>query len=280
MTEPHMPNATSAHALHDPELIAALAAREPDLKTADRATAQVLVDACADCRGLLADLRALQIALPATTTPARPRGFTLTTADAHQLRGSGWRRVVRFFGSSRDAFSRPLAIGFTTIGIVALLITALPSIPLGAGGATSLSTVGNAVPQQAPETAEMVASPAASAAAAAAPSAAPAAAPSAAPTSASEFAPASAPSVVADRQRTSGAPEPYSGDTGGGVFSGSNEASGRTGDIQAGDTAGTESLLAVRDDGISIGFVIAGISLIIGFGLFALRWMSRRFGDG
>ena len=42
--------------------------------------------------------------------------------------------------SAPKRFSRPLAIGFTTIGMVALLITALPSIPLGgsAGAARNL----------------------------------------------------------------------------------------------------------------------------------------------
>jgi hypothetical protein len=61
------------------------------------------------------------------------------------------------------------------------------------------------------------------------------------------------------------------------VFTGSNEGTGET----AGeDTAGSADLMVVADDGVSIGFVIAGIALIIGFGLFALRWTSRRFEDG
>jgi hypothetical protein len=273
MTEPHMPTATPAHELHEPELIAALAARGPDLKDAELAAAQALVASCADCRGLLAELRAMQVAIAASTTPARHRDFTLSVADAQRLRGSGWRRVVRFFGSSRDAFSRPLAIGFTTIGVVALLITAVPSIPLGAGGAAPTSTAGNAVTEQAAGAARTAASPG--------PSAAPAAAPSAAPsTSKSEFGPAASPAAsgALDRQLISATPETY-GDTGGGVFSGSSEDSGRAGDIQA-DEAGNDLLTAIRDDGMSIGLVIAGISLIVGFGLFALRWTSRRFGDG
>jgi len=284
MTEPQMPTATPAHALHDLELIAALAAREPDAKTAELTAARALVDTCADCRSLYADLRAVQVAVAASMTPRRPRDFTLSAADANRLRGSGWRRALRFIGSSRDVFSRPLAIGFTTIGVVALLITAVPSIPLGgAGGGAVLSTVGSAVHrEQAAEAPQFAASPAASAAASAA--AAPAAAPSAAaPSYASEFGPAASPAAsgAADRQSVSATPETY-GDTGGGVFSGSNEGTGRTGDAQGGDldTAITEALTSVRDDGLSIGLVIAGISLIIGFGLFALRWTSRRFGDG
>jgi hypothetical protein len=207
------------------------------------------------------------VALATSATPARSRDFTLSAADAQRLRGSGWRRVVRFFGSSRDAFSRPLAIGFTTIGVVALLITAAPSIPLGGGSASAvLSTVGNAVPGQAAGAAPAAASPAASAAP---------------PSYTSEFGPAASPaaSSVRDRQSVSAKPVPY-GDTGGGVFSGSSEASGRAGDILAEKTTGLESITSAGNDGVSIGLVIAGISLIIGFGLFALRWTSRRFGDG
>jgi hypothetical protein len=264
MTEPHTPPTAHAHARHDPELIAALAAREPDLPARELAAARELVGQCGDCRDLLADLLTLQVALPATDTPTRPRDFTLTPADARELRGSGWRRILGFFGSTRDAFSRPLAIGFTTIGVVALLITAVPSIPLGgAGGAAVLSTVGNAVPEGA---------------GGAAPSAAPAAASAAAPAAA----PSAAPSAAAENQRQSVTAEPYSTATDeGGVFTGSNEG---TGDIQGTtevESQGDSGPLSLSgDNGVSLGVVIAGISLIIGFGLFALRWSSRRFGEG
>jgi hypothetical protein len=281
MTEPHIPTTAPAHARHDPELIAALAAREPNLSARELATARSLVDECTDCRDLLADLLVLQVALPASETPARPRDFSLTDADAQRLRGTGWRRVMRFIGSSRDAFSRPLAIGFTTIGAVVLLITALPSIPLGgAGGAATLSAIGAPVTEQA---APAAASPAASAAAASAPAGAvPAAAPSAAPSAAPELAASPAASDAVDRQSVTAEPEPYGGATDeGGVFTGSNEGDGRAGDVAGSeDTAGDSGLLSLRDDGLSLGVVLGGISLIIGFGLFALRWTSRRFGDG
>jgi hypothetical protein len=63
------------------------------------------------------------------------------------------------------------------------------------------------------------------------------------------------------------------------VFTGSNEG---TGEVQgdAGAAAGDAERLSVRDDGLSLGVVIAGICLIVGLGLFALRWSSRRFGEG
>ncbi len=40
--------------------------------------------------------------------------------------------------------------------------------------------------------------------------------------------------------------------------------------------------LAIRDDasGLSTLIVVAGILLIIGLGLFGLRWTARRLGDG
>lgn len=269
MTEPLMPIAARApaHTRHDPELIAALAAREPDLPAHDLVAVRELVETCPDCRDLLADLLALQVALPATGTPARPRDFTLTAADAQRLSGSGWRRVLGFFGSSRDAFSRPLAIGFTTFGVVALLVTALPSVPLGGtGGAAVLSTVGNAIP-------EGVGGEAPSAAAAAAPSAAASAA-------AAEKGPSPAPGASDAHDRQSVTAEPYGGTPDdGGVFTGSNEG---TGDAQGTteEASGDSGLLSLGgDDGLSLGIVIAGLSLIIGFGLFALRWTSRRFGD-
>jgi len=263
MTDPLTPTAAPAHERHDAELIAALAAREPDLPARDLVAARELVEQCADCRDLLADLLALQVALPATPTPARPRDFTLTVADAQRLRGSGWRRILGFFGSSRDAFSRPLAVGFTTIGVVALLVTALPSIPLGgAGGAAVLSTVGNAIPEGAG-------------------GAAPAAAPSAAASAAAAMSAAPAPAASDTNDRQSVTAEPYgTNPDDGGVFSGSNEG---TGDTQGdpGEATGDSGLLSVRgDDGLSLGIVIAGLSLIIGFGLFALRWTARRLGDG
>ena len=193
MTEPLQPAAATDHARHDRELISALAARTPDLPARDLAAAQELVEQCSDCRDLLADLVALQLALPATSTPSRPRDFTITAADAERLRRGGWRRAIGFFGSARDGFSRPLAIGFTTIGLAALMLTALPSIPFGgAAGGAVLSTVGAAVP-----------GPAGEAAPAAAPSAAPAAAASAAPSAAS-----SAAAYAAASSAASAAPAP------------------------------------------------------------------------
>jgi hypothetical protein len=275
MTEPTQPQAATAHARHDRDLIAALAAREPDIAAPELGAARELAQRCTECRDLLADLVALQTAVPTMATPPRPRDFTLTDADARRLRPRGWRAALGFIGSARDGFSRPLAVGFTTIGMVALLVTALPSIPLGgSGGGMVLSTVGNAVPQAAPGAAASQAPASSAPSAAPAPAAQPAASASTALEYAASAAASEPASATYDRMNARSA-EPYG--TAGqreSVFSGEDEGST---DQLIGDT----NVLSVRDEGgLSLGIVIAGICLIIGLGLFALRWTSRRFGDG
>jgi hypothetical protein len=153
MTEPLQPTSASAHAAHDLTIIAALAARTPDPSDVHAGAAREQLAACNACTDLLADLVALQTALPTTSTPARPRDFSLTSADAARLRRGGWRRILGFFGSARDSISRPLAIGFTTLGIAGLLVAALPSM-YATDGAATLSPVGAAVEQAAPAPAE------------------------------------------------------------------------------------------------------------------------------
>jgi hypothetical protein len=242
----------SEHAAHDQALVAALAARKPDLADTDRAAAGELVASCADCADLLADLVALQVALPATSTPARPRDFSLTQEDAARLRAGGWRRVLGFFGSARDSVSRPLAVGLTTLGLAGLLVASMPSFAgLGGGTAGAPASIEAGAPLEAGG-----AAPAASSAASAAPSAA-------------------APSAgfsEPDRVTAQGAPEASTlGQEG--TFSGAEDASANE-ERQATGGAAT----SIRDDatGSSVLFVVAGIMLIAGIGLFLLRWSARR----
>lgn len=285
------PAAAADHGRHDPALIAALVDGEPDAHAPDAIRARELVAQCERCRDLFADLSMIRAALPTSMTPRRPRAFTLTAADAQRLRSTGWRRTLGFFGSARDAFSRPLAIGFTTIGIVAMLVTASPLSFgfMGSSGAASpvLSTVGNAVPaaggggaapaasapasaEPSRQLAELGASPAASAAAAAS---APAAASAAA-------APAPSPEP-SDSGRTA-AGEPYaSGGETSGVFTGSNDTDDQAGDADTDEPVAAAKDATVRTDGgLPLGIVVGGVCLIAGFGLFALRWTSRRIGAG
>lgn len=83
---------------------------------------------CRPCAALFADLVVLTQALPLAALPARARDFTLSPEDARRLRPSGWRAWWSAARSARDAVMQPLAIGFTTVGIAGLLLTAVPSL--------------------------------------------------------------------------------------------------------------------------------------------------------
>jgi hypothetical protein len=247
-----VPTAPSVHAEHDAALVAALAARAADLSDAEHATARDLVASCTGCADLLADLVTVQLAQAATSTPRRPRDFTLTAADAERLRSTGWRRALGFFGSARDGFTRPLAAGLTTLGIVGLLVATVPAIASSGGASATLSTVGAPI-----EGGIGGAAPAASAA------------PSAA---------APAPSIEAEAYGTNrvtaqGEPDASMLEQES-TFSGAGDANS---DGQR-DVAGDASLLSIRDDGsgLSVLFVVAGVMLIAGLGLFLLRWTARR----
>jgi hypothetical protein len=72
------------HADHDLEIVASLLDR--DLAEFDRAVAERQVAECRSCAALIADLRSLASQTAATPTPARPRDFRLTAADAARLR--------------------------------------------------------------------------------------------------------------------------------------------------------------------------------------------------
>jgi len=118
---------------HDETLIARLAAG--DLDDRETAEANALVTACPACAQLQADLRAIMVATAALPAPRRTRDFRLTDADAARLRRTGWRRLVGRFGDPRLAFTRPLATGLVTLGIAGLVLAAGPSFLPSSGSA-------------------------------------------------------------------------------------------------------------------------------------------------
>ena len=122
MTEPR-----SAHATHDRLLIANLVDRS--VSDAERGLAEEQLTACRDCAPALRRPRRPQRGdQGACRCRPRPRDFTLTAADAERLRVRGWRRLLAAIGSTRDAFSRPLAIGLTTLGLAGLLVATIPAL--------------------------------------------------------------------------------------------------------------------------------------------------------
>jgi hypothetical protein len=227
------------HAAHDPLLVAAAADRGGRLP-ADLA-------ACPACTSLHAELVAIAAAVPTSALPARPRDYTLTPADAARLRPGGWRRWLAAIGSARDVVTRPLAIGFTTLGLAGLLVATVPGALPGGDGGALLAPIGDA-----------------------ARSAAPAAVPG-------ELSPE--PMTMSQAPASEASPaSPVDED---GVFSGVDagdpEASDTAGGGQEGQPAPVDEV-DVRDDasGLSTLVVVAGLLLIVGLGLFGLRWSARR----
>ena len=275
------PTMTSAHAAHDTMLVASLA--DHSLDASERAAAEALVASCGLCAALHADLLALRAATRAMPTPARPRDFRLTREDAERARPTGWRRWVAAFGTSRDVVSRPLAMGLTTLGLVGLLAASLPSV-LMTGGATSLPaadmSTGGATTNP-PVRLEGggsevtgVQDPGAPAGAPATDNLGPAFAASGKPV------PVNASPNALQGDRASPAPGqggavagPTLGTSNSG--GGSTKGSGRDG----GGSGDGGSVAAVGSPGVPPLVLLSASLLIVGLGLFAVRWGARRFGD-
>ena len=111
---------------HDETLIARFAA--DDVTGAEAASAARRVADCPACAELHADLRSIMAATATLPAPRRTRDFRLTEADAARLQRTGWRRLLGRFGDPRLAFTRPLATGLVTLGIAGLLLSAAPSL--------------------------------------------------------------------------------------------------------------------------------------------------------
>jgi hypothetical protein len=265
-----MTGSRSTHAVHDHMLIANLVDRAPS--DGDRALAQEQLANCRDCALLYEDLVALSEATRAMPVQARSRDFTLTQADAERLRARGWRGLLAAIGSSRDAFSRPLAVGLTTLGLAGLLVATIPGA-LPQGGAASPPAAADAQRNAAgdafagselrPESlAEGSAAPSAAAAASLGIAAA---APSAAPSEAAVPAPAaSAPEATPEILVEGGESSPIAGEPQ---------------DRGALDTY-ISTFSGDAPGGLSPMLILAAVLLATGLGLFGLRWRARRLGDG
>ena len=277
---------TTPHAAHDEMLVASLA--DHSVPAVERTAAEALVASCRVCADLHADVVALQAATLTMQTPPRPRDYTLTADEAARLRSRGWRRLVSAFGTARDSFSRPLAVGLTTLGIAGLLVASLPSIITG--GVTSasgtLTTVGAPAAPGGPLYAAQGSNPATENR-----SGVPAIPAAAAPTAGAPGAksvdgggpigspgpiavPASSP--VADYGNQ---PDRASPGTVGGVGEGAGLTGGSTPSAAALDTSlgGTQAPDGLRLPPLAI---VSGAFLLVGIGLFAIRWGARRLGHG
>jgi hypothetical protein len=247
---------SSDHAQHDLLVVAAFADRGATGEEADPARAQIAT--CAECAALHADLVSLATATRLLPPIERPRDFRLRPVDAQRLRPNLIRRLFGSLGTPRDGFSRPLAAGLTTLGLAGLMLGIVPGT-LSLGGATSSG--GAPASTGMDQTLEAGASaPAAGEPAAEAPAPAPAGAEPTDPLQ--QY--SEGDRAAADNGRPLGVGELQGEDNGGPVMIAS----------------APEDFTDVADDstGVSQLIVISGTLLIIGLGLFALRWTSRRFG--
>lgn len=129
------------HALHDEELVAALATGSLD-DAAEVARARTYLERCTACRALHDDIAAIGVAIrdDATGTQAAPRDYRLTVEDAQRLGGkvaaggflTGLRRSMASFG-------RPVGASMAALGVVGLLVG---SVSLGAGSAAGSLAAG------------------------------------------------------------------------------------------------------------------------------------------
>lgn len=267
---------------HDETLIARLAAA--DLTDREAADARSLVASCPACAELHADLRSIMAATASLPAPRRTRDFRLTEADAARLQRTGWRRLLGRFGEPRLAFTKPLATGLVTLGIAGLVFAVAPSFLATAGLSPTSATAATAGPAFAPARggAGSVAGPSeqgpkqdAAASAAASPAASVASAESPpVPSTAAASIPVSAPTlqvpIAASSAAPSGAPTalglgPESAAPSPGAPADSNFSANKLASGAAPPSSGPSPL-----------FVASVVLLVLGIGLFLLRWAARR----
>lgn len=262
-------NDTRDHASHDTLLVASLADRT--VADRERAVAETLVATCSLCATLHSDLVALTAATRSLPTPTRIRDYRLTPDDAVRLRPSGWRRLIAAFGSPRDVFSRPLAVGLTTLGLAGLLVASVPAILTG-GSAASAPATRDQLFQATGEGPGEAASPDGDVLN---PVGAAAGTPPMDRSAAAAVLPSNAPNAAVESGRDIV-------NTGAGETVDVTNGIDRMDDlyVQSGDLAGEpDRTLAAESSGISTVVVVSGMLLLVGLGLFALRWSARRLGD-
>jgi len=131
------------HALHDEELVAALASGSLD-DEAEIGRARSFVERCAACRALRDDVAAITGAVKADArgTMTAPRDFRLSVEDARRLGGPvPIGGLVLSFRRALASFGRPVGASMAALGIVGLLVG---SLSLGAAGAAGPMAAGAA----------------------------------------------------------------------------------------------------------------------------------------
>ncbi|MBA2314183.1 MAG: hypothetical protein H0V87_02260 [Chloroflexi bacterium] len=245
MTDPR-----AAHADHDLLLVAAHAAG--DLDGDDGRLASGLIAECRECSDLHADLQSLSTAVRNLPAPVRTREFLVSPGDAARLRRAGWRRLLQVFAGSRLGLARPVGAAFASLGLAGLLLTALPSIPLGGSVAAPSRFGAPAIESQAGEDSG---------------SSGAGAGESGARTNLGSDTGVGSGGPAASSVPLKGAPAEVAGD---GPARQEQDAPATEDDERALTERATDAILTV----------LSGTFLVVGLGLFGLGWARRRTRDG
>ena len=97
------------------------------MRTTRKSTeAKDLVDNCDGCASLAADIQLISAKTADLPAATRPRDFRITPEQADKLRGSWFDRLMRGFSSPGWSVVRPVAAASLAIGMVLIVVGALP----------------------------------------------------------------------------------------------------------------------------------------------------------
>jgi hypothetical protein len=128
--------------------------------------ARRLVESCADCAALAADVKLISGAMSRLPRPTTTRSFAITPEQAEKLRGTRLSRWLRVLAAPGWTTLRPVAGVALSIGLVMAAVgVAMPNVFPAAGSGTDLSTQTNSprvaapVPQSTPAAAPETSKP-------------------------------------------------------------------------------------------------------------------------
>lgn len=116
----------SEHARHDRLLVVRFAAA--DALASEMDDARRLIEQCAECASLAADIGMLRTSLADLPTPRRTRNFRISAEQAEQLNGSAFDRFLRRLSMPGMGMLRPVAGVALALGLTITVVGAgLPS---------------------------------------------------------------------------------------------------------------------------------------------------------
>ena len=149
----HRPSRLSNdHSRHDRLLVTRFAAQ--DAYPTEVAEAQALVQHCADCAALAADMRVLMQTTAELPPTPRPRDFRLTAEQADELRGSAFERFLRRLAAPRLSVLQPVAGVALSFGLV-LAVIGVAAQPMATPASLDMFSAGQPAATSAPAAAPL-----------------------------------------------------------------------------------------------------------------------------